>query len=61
MNYLIDSQIQNIIMTLQAFNQSCKMAAYQNDEHIDLKEQKALKKIDAATAKYIKELEKIRK
>ena len=61
MNYHIDGQIQNIIVTLQAFNQNCKMAALQDDGKIDRDEQKALKKIDAATTKFIKELEKIKR
>lgn len=61
MNYLMDSQIQNIIVTLRLFNQNCRLAAFQDDEHINKDEQKALKKIDIATEKFINELEKIRR
>lgn len=61
MNHLIDSQIQGIIVTLKAFNQNCKMAAIRDDQCLDKNEEKTLKKIDKATEKYIRELEKLRR
>lgn len=61
MNYFIDSQIQNIITTLKTFNQSCKIAAIHDDGKLDKTEAKAIRQIESATDKYIKELEKIRK
>lgn len=59
MNYLIDAQIQNIIVTIQAFNQNCQLAA-QQDGKLNQKEAKALKHISAASEKFIRELKKIK-
>lgn len=60
MNQYISSQIQNIIIMAKTFNQSCKMAAMNNDGKIDRQEEKQLKKINAAVEKFIKELESIK-
>lgn len=57
MNTYIDAQITNLKTMLRTFEQSCKMAATKNDGTIDKTEENMLKKISAATQKYIKELE----
>lgn len=61
MNYYIDAQITNMILMTKTFNESCRMAATQNDGKIDKDEEKTLKKIRVATEKFIKELESIKK
>lgn len=60
MNYYIDAQITNMITMVKTFEQSCKMAATKNDGTIDRAEEKQLKKISAATQKFIKELESLK-
>lgn len=60
MNTYIDAQIVNMIAIVRTFEQSCKMAAMKNDGTIDKTEEKQLKKINAATQRFIKELEKIK-
>ena len=60
MNYYIDAQITNMITMAKAFEQSCKMAAMKTDGTIDRTEEKQLKKISAATTKFIKELESLK-
>lgn len=60
MNSYIDAQIINMISMVKTFEQSCKMAAMKNDGQIDKAEEKQLKKINAATRQFIKELERIR-
>lgn len=60
MNYLIDAQIQNIIITVQTFNQNCQLAA-QQDGKIDREEAKAIKHINTASERFIKELERVRR
>lgn len=60
MNYYIDAQITNMIAMAKTFEQSCKMAAMKNDGTIDRAEEKQLKKISTAAAKFIKELESLK-
>ncbi len=59
MNYYIDAQIANIKAIVRTFEQSCRMAATKDDGKISPDEEKALKKISAATQRFIKELDKI--
>lgn len=40
----------------KAFNDACRLAVMQNDGQIDKDEEKALKKIDAAAQRFIKEI-----
>lgn len=61
MNYYIKAQIAHIIAITKTFEQSCEMAAKQDDGTISKSEEKALKKIKAATNHFIKDLEKISK
>ena len=59
MNTYISSQIMNMKIMAKTFEQSCRMAATKNDGKIDKAEEKVLKKISAATAKFLKELDNI--
>jgi len=58
MNYHISSQITNMISIAQAFVAGCKMAAMQDDGHIDGAEAKQLKSLTDATERFIHELQK---
>lgn len=60
MNMYMEAQIINIIAIVKTFEQSCKLAAMKSDGHIDKAEEKQLKKINATTQRFIKELEKIK-
>ena len=60
MNSYIEAQIKNMVAVTKTFEQSCKMAATKNDGLIDKTEEKALKKINAASERFIKQLEKIK-
>lgn len=60
MNYLIKSQITNMIAIAKTFDQSCKMAAIMDDGKTDKAEAKIIQKITNATTQYIKELEKLK-
>lgn len=59
MNYHIDAQILNMKAMAKTFEQSCRMAATKDDGKIDPEEEKILKRISAATQKFIKELDKL--
>ena len=59
MNTYILMQCRNMIAMLNTFEQSCKLAASKDDGSISKEEEKALKKIHAATEKYKTELKKI--
>lgn len=60
MNHYIEAQIFNMKSMAKTFEQSCRMAAQKNDGRIDKDEEKTLKKINAATQRFIKELENIK-
>ena len=60
MNTYIESQIMNMKAMVKTFEAGCKMAALKNDGTIDRNEEKQLKKISSASAKFIKELESIK-
>jgi len=59
MNYHIDAQVINMKTIVRTFEQSCRMAATKDDGRISPEEEKVLKKISAATQRFIKELDKI--
>ena len=61
MNHYLKSQIENMTTMAKAFENACHFAVMQNDGQIDKDEAKALKKIDAATQKFIKELDSVLK
>ena len=60
MNDYIDMQIRNMISMTKTFEQACVLAATKNDGKIDAAEMKALKKIKAASNRFIKEIESIK-
>ncbi len=60
MNQYIEAQIVNMKAMVKTFEASCKMAALKNDGEIDKAEEKQLKKISAASVRFIKELEAIK-
>lgn len=60
MNHYIEAQITNMTIMAKTFEQSCRMAALKDDGKIDKAEEKAIKKISAATQKFIKELENLK-
>lgn len=57
MNYFIDSQITNMSTMAKTFVASCEMAARREDGRVSREEEKRIKKIKAATEKFIKEIE----
>lgn len=59
MNSYINAQIVNMKAMVKTFEQSCKMAALRDDGAISKEEEKVLKKISVATARFIKDLEDI--
>ena len=59
MNFYIDTQIINMKAMVRNFEQSCRIAATKDDGKISPEEEKVLKKIGAATQRFIKELDKI--
>lgn len=58
-NEYIRAQIVNMTAIVKTFETSCKMAAIKDDGHIDQKEEKQLKKINAACKKFMQELNKV--
>ena len=56
MNSYIHSQIFNMITVTKTFEQGCKMAVLKDDGRIDKAEEKALKQIEKATQRFIKDL-----
>ncbi len=60
MNTYIEMQIRNMLMFLDAFEKSCKMAAVKDDGVVDKIEAKQLKKINAAVARFRSDLESVR-
>lgn len=59
MNFHLDAQIINMKTIVRTFEESCRMAATKDDGRIDPEEEKVLKKISAATQKFLKELDKL--
>lgn len=59
MNFYIDAQIINMKAMVKNFEQSCRMAATKDDGKISAEEEKILKKINIASQKFIKELDKL--
>ena len=56
----IEAQIFNMKNMTKTFEQSCKMAAIKNDGKIDRDEERILKKINAATQRFLRDLENIK-
>ena len=60
MNSYIKAQILNITTMTKTFEQACEMAAIKDYVKISREEEKQLKKIEAASQKFRKELESIK-
>lgn len=60
MNNHMQAQITTIITTVKSMQATCTITAMKNDGKIDADEAKIIKKVNAATEKYIKELQKIK-
>lgn len=60
MNTYIAAQIANMQTMVKTFEQSCVLAATKNDGQIDREELKTLKKIEAASKRFITDLEKLK-
>lgn len=61
MNSYIHAQILNMLAMTKTFEQSCRMAAMQDDGKISAEETKIIKKISSASEKFRRELESINK
>lgn len=59
MNHYINAQITNMKAMVKTFQQSCRMAAVQDDGTISREEEKLLKKINAAAERFTKELDNL--
>lgn len=60
MNTYIKLQISNMTSMVKTFEQSCIMAAQKDDGEIDEQERATIKRVQKATAHFLKELEKIK-
>lgn len=60
MNNYIKAQIVNITTMTKTFEQACELAAMKDDGEISKEETKQLKKIKAASQRFVKELESIK-
>ena len=60
MNNYMKAQINQITTTAKLFKDACRIAAIKDDGRIDKKEAKELKKLEAATDKFIKEINSIK-
>lgn len=59
MNSFIQMQCKSMIISLETFQQACKLAVLKDDGKISKAEEKALRKITAAAKAFRSELEKI--
>lgn len=59
-NIFIQTEIMNMKLMAENFRKRCEFAAMQDDGKIDREEEKMLKKINAATDKFIRELSRIK-
>ena len=60
MNDYITAQIKNMQTMVKTFEQACHFAATKNDGKIDKNELKTLKKIEAASKRFISDLDKLK-
>ena len=60
MNRFMQSQVNNVLLSLKTMNQSIEMAAKQDDGKISKEEQKNIRKIRKAIAKFEQAMGKIR-
>lgn len=59
MNFEIQAQILNMKNMVRNFEQICRIAATKDDGKIDPDEEKTLKKINTASNRFLKELNKL--
>lgn len=59
MNSYINAQILNMVTMTKTFEQACELAAIKDDGKLSKDEEKMLKKIKSASAKFRKELETV--
>lgn len=59
-NVFIQAEITNMKLFAETFTQRCEAAAVKDDGKIDAGEAKILKKVNAATSRFLKELSKIK-
>lgn len=59
MNIYLQTQILNMKMAVQNFEQTCIVTAQKDDGKIDPEEKKIIKRIQSASEKFIKELDKL--
>ena len=60
MNTYMKAQIDNMISTLKIFQNSCELSARKDNGQIDKDEAKALKTINKAAERFIKEIESLK-
>lgn len=58
-NSFLEMQIKNMIVMVQGFEQACQIAAMQDDGLISKAEEKSLRKVRAAAAAFLSELQKL--
>ena len=58
-NVFIQTEIKNMKLFAEAFPQRCEAAATKDDGTIDAGEVRILKKVNAATKRFLKELSKL--
>lgn len=59
-NVFLQSEILNMRLIMKGFQQRCEIAATKDDGKVDKEEEKVLKRINAATERFLKELSKIK-
>lgn len=60
MNDYINAQIINMKIIVKTFRQSCQLGAQKDDGTISKEEAKAIQRINAATKKFVAQLDKIK-
>ena len=58
-NIFIQAEVTNMKLFAETFPQRCTTAAIKNDGTVDAEEAKILKKVNAATRRFLKELSKL--
>lgn len=59
-NVFMQTEITNMKLLAQTFPQRCEVAATKDDGKIDAEEAKILKRVNAATSRFLKELSRIK-
>ena len=61
MNQFIEMQCQNMVTTVEVFEQACALAARKDDGQISSEEEKVLKRIYAAAKAFKQELKRLKR